>query len=416
MPFRYISRRAQVIRSFYSGIGKTAVIYPATFLTAVAVGCLILGIVFFLQDKFQASETQIGICAACFSVSYITGCLVLRPLSAHILPRYLLTISTLVMAVLVFCMIRAPSIALAIACHCLVGLAMAHFWPPIMGWLSGDLAGGDLSKVMSRFNICWSIGGIVSPALAGWLSEMGPAVPLYVVMGLMLLVSAMVGGAALALPSVRDEPAPSANDHAADEGANGGSPLRFSGWIGVFAAYMGMGLTGYIFPAAAREELGFGKGLIGVLLLVRAVFLAVTFAFMGRTTFWHNRGGQMAAGTLGLGVFLLLMPACDRPLLVALAFALLGVFAAQGYFNSLFHGLEGSANRAGRSALHEALLNVGIMTGAFLGGVLSDNVSTNAAYRVLAGIMGAIAVTQVVLVLRFSGRHAETCDSKRELS
>jgi len=414
MPFRYVSRRAQVIRSFYSGIGKTAVIYPAAFLMAVAIGVLILGMVFYLQETFRASQTQVGICAALFSIAYITGCLVLRPLSARVLPRYLLMGSTFAMAVLVFCTIQSRSLVLAMAFHCLVGLATAHFWPPIMGWLSSDLAGGELSKVMSRFNLSWSSGAIISPALAGWLSEVGPAVPLYMVAGLLLLVSAMIAGAALTLPSVRDEVAPVANDRDTGDVVDRSTPLRFPAWIGAFATFMAMGLIGYIFPAAARDRLGFSKGLIGMLLLVRAVFLAATFAFMGRTTFWHHRGGQMAAGTLGIAAFLLVMPACGHPLLIASAFAVLGILAAQGYFNSLFHGLEGSTNRAGRSAVHEALLNVGMMTGATLGGVLSDNVSMNAAYRVFAGLMAATALVQFLLVFRFSDRRAGAVTRERK--
>ena len=46
MKLQYISQQRQLIRSFYSGIGKTAVIFPSAFLVAVGSGLIGLGIIF----------------------------------------------------------------------------------------------------------------------------------------------------------------------------------------------------------------------------------------------------------------------------------------------------------------------------------------------------------------------------------
>ena len=51
MPFRYVSRQAQLVKSFYSGIGKTAVLFPAAFLAAAAWAMLALGMVFYLGSR-----------------------------------------------------------------------------------------------------------------------------------------------------------------------------------------------------------------------------------------------------------------------------------------------------------------------------------------------------------------------------
>ena len=404
MPFRYISRRAQVIRSFYSGIGKTAVIYPATLLTSVSIGILIFGTLFYLKAVFAASESLIGLNAALWSFSYIIGCLLLRPLSERIPPRYVLTGATFFMAVFVLGMLKAPWLWLVITCNCLVALSMAHFWPLVMGWLSGDLAGGELSRVMSRFNLSWSTGTIISPWLAGWLTEQGPTVPLYTAAGLLLLTAAMLFGAALTLPRLREEKTVTSEHLQKNAGTGRGTPLRFPAWVGIFAAFMIMGLTGYIFPPDAKDRLHLVESTIGLLLLARAVTSTAMFAFMGQTRFWHNRPTQMVAGTIGIAVFLFIMPACTRPLTIAPAFAFFGILSAQAYFNSLFHGLENCSNRAARSALHEALLNGGIIAGALLGGVISDHFSMNTAYRVFAGIIAVAAAVQIVLVLWLPNR------------
>ena len=99
MPFHYISRRAQMARSFYSGIGKTAVIYPAAFLVTISVGMLLLAMVFYLQEKFGASDSQIGLCAGGWSLSYVIGCLFLRPLAGMIYVQHLLAVCALLVTI-----------------------------------------------------------------------------------------------------------------------------------------------------------------------------------------------------------------------------------------------------------------------------------------------------------------------------
>ena len=60
MLFRYVTRQAQVIRAYYSALGKAGVLLPLAFLVAAGQGMLALGMVFYLREVYGASGAQIG--------------------------------------------------------------------------------------------------------------------------------------------------------------------------------------------------------------------------------------------------------------------------------------------------------------------------------------------------------------------
>ncbi len=50
-----------------------------------------------------------------------------------------------------------------------------------------------------------------------------------------------------------------------------------------------MGVLLFIFPAYAKESLGFSESLSGSFLLVRLAVATAGFSLWGRWTFWHFR-------------------------------------------------------------------------------------------------------------------------------
>ncbi|HHE65155.1 MAG TPA: hypothetical protein ENL09_03930, partial [Bacteroidetes bacterium] len=97
MKYRYISHRIQLVKSFYSGIGKTGVIYPIAFMVATGMGIIALGIIFYLKSVYGVTPSEIGILSALWSALYVLGCLFLRPIFNKVLPRFMLIASTLLM-------------------------------------------------------------------------------------------------------------------------------------------------------------------------------------------------------------------------------------------------------------------------------------------------------------------------------
>ena len=179
MRLRYTTQVLQLVKSFYTGIGKTTVILPATFLVATGTGVVNLGIIFYIKHTFAVMPSQVGYFTALWSLSYIVGCLFIRPLFDRVLPRYLLIGSSFTMGLLVVLILFVKNFFHASIIYGLFGLTISFFWPPLMGWLSQDVEGRELARLLSRYNFCWSIGLIISYPLSGALSDLAVSFPMY---------------------------------------------------------------------------------------------------------------------------------------------------------------------------------------------------------------------------------------------
>ena len=94
MKFRYISQQQQFLRALSAGIGKTAVILPAAFLTETGLGMLTVGMVFYMREVFFLSPGLVGWIAATWQSCYVLGCLTMRPAFESLRPRYSMIFST----------------------------------------------------------------------------------------------------------------------------------------------------------------------------------------------------------------------------------------------------------------------------------------------------------------------------------
>jgi MFS family permease len=221
-------------------------------------------------------------------VRYLAGNLLMQPLTRTLLPRYSLIISAVAASAFAFLIATANQPWTAIAAYAGVGLSAAMFWPPIMGWLSAGAEGARLNRKISRFNMSWSIGVILGPYIAGLLTEIDPGLALLAGAGGFAIVAVTVIAASFLMESIR-------NDSHRDPARNGVSapdestPLRFPSWVGMFGAYAVLGALAVTFPLYAREHLALREGVIGGVLLTRALASTVGFFLLGRTVAWHFR-------------------------------------------------------------------------------------------------------------------------------
>ncbi|MBN1674354.1 MAG: MFS transporter [Kiritimatiellae bacterium] len=404
-PQRTVSNYRQMIRAARSRIGRTAVIYPAAFMVATGLGCVGLGLIFHMKEVLGASPARIGWLSPCYFAAYTLGCYGLRPRFDRVPPRYSLVIGTFGMGVFSLGLAFVPAIEWAYVLQALSGLSASLFWPILMGWVSLGLEGGELNKTLSRFNLGWSGGSIVSPYLGGWLSRLSAPLPIYVGGGIFLATAVLITGAALALPKVRHErvdvsSAPAGNTHTHPR-----TPLRFGCWVVLFTAYVAIGVLSFIWPIAARDDLHMSKPFIGFLLLLRTLSTTAAFLVLGRTARWHFRGVPLMVGQFLFAVTLLVLSATQKVWLIGAAFAGAGVCLAFSYSNSVFHGVAGSRNRARQMAIHESLLAVGFAVGAVFGGWVYEAFSMARVYLLCVGfILAGILVHGVVTWL--AGRSA----------
>jgi len=400
MRFRFISQQQQFLRALSAGIGKTAVILPAGFLTEAGLGMLILGMVFYMREVFLLAPGQVGWIAATWQGCYALGCLTMRPVFERLRPRYLMIFSSAGLAVAVSAITLSRSVAAAFVFYGLFGFCLSFFWPPLMSWLSLGIEGKQLSRAMSRLTFVGNMGIIISPLIAGALSELSPRYPLYGAIAVFFTNCLLLIGAALALPRIRSDKQRGLNRRESAAQPDSSTPLRFPAWIGLFVTYTVMGVVVTVFPMFARDDLGLSKSTIGALLLCRALCTAAGYLFLGRITSWHFRPAPMIAGLALLAVLVFgISRAASIPVLV-LSLALIGPLFALSFSYSFFHGASGSSRRATRMAIHEALIALGLITGSAVGGQIYQHYTMTAVSVFCAALIGAAIALQVLLVRR----------------
>jgi MFS family permease len=397
---RYIDRRLQLIKSFYTGIGKSTLLYPTAFLSALGQGLVTLGVIFYLRDVFLATPIQVGILTGLWSLSYIVGCIFLRPLTDGILPRYLLIVASLLECLFIALVLLTGNLAALFGLYALFGMSISFFWPPLMGWLSHGKEGSELGRLMARFNFSWSVGSIISPYLAGLLSERNTALPLFTGCILFLCAGSLIALASLTLPKIRADRAVHLRNRRGVNNDERSTPLRFPAWIGVLTTYTTIGVIVNIFPLYALNALELSKRSVGLIMQNRALFGMIGFVIMGRTTFWHFRPAQMLIGQVALIIFTILLMTVRTSLILGSVISCIGFFMAVSYFNSMFHGLSGSVNRSGRMAIHESLISSGLILGSVIGGLIYQRFAMAYVYLFCAAFMLFGAVLQGILSLR----------------
>jgi DHA1 family multidrug resistance protein-like MFS transporter/DHA1 family quinolone resistance protein-like MFS transporter len=381
--------------------GFHVILFAASFLVSLASGMENYALIFYVRELFGADKTAVGWISGCFDLAYLAGILVfLRWKAPH--PRKVLAASGLAMALCIAVFLLVPNWTVTFVFHALFGVAMALFWPRIMGWLSWGAEGVVLTRTMGLFNTSWSLGAILSPWLGGLLVELDPRWPFMVAIVLLAAMALLFPVASRRFPAMR-HPAPkqptsteSAGDKAPAAGL-GLSPLRYAARVGIAATYFFSGTLLFIFPVWAKESLGFSESLTGSLLLVRMVAATLGFSLWGRWGFWHHKFWPLAVGGLALASLVLLFPLGTALWQFYLLFAAAGLLFSFLYSNTLFHGVSGSLNRERSTTFHEALINIGLFLGTVLGGWVSQTWSMDSAFTLCAAVIVVLVGLQTVL-------------------
>ena len=384
---------------------RVAAIFPAAFLVAIALGQVNLGLIFYVRERFAASPTQVGWLAAAWSLSYVTGCVLVRPRVDRFRAHSTTASAAVTMATLTLLMQAVPApggLPWIFLLHACSGLALSHYWPPLMGWLTSTQdEGRQLGRLVSVYNCFWSSGMVISPFLAGWLSEQHPRWPLAAGSTAFLASGAVIVGVSTLIRGVKHTPVVTEDcDDSDGNRRDTGTPLRFPAWTGLFATFVGLGVLLAVFPVGGREELDLSKRVVGGLLLVRALANASGFVLLAQTSFWHFRLAPMVLAQILAATAFAALSVTDSLPAMAMLMVLLGATLSMGYSGSIFHGVSGSASRAGRMAVHESLLAFGIVTGSALGGMLYDATTLGTVYLTCAVLMVTVAALQLIIGMK----------------
>jgi DHA1 family multidrug resistance protein-like MFS transporter/DHA1 family quinolone resistance protein-like MFS transporter len=254
------------------------------------------------------------------------------------------------------------------------------------------------------------VGLIIGPLLAGILSARSPELPLYAGSALFFLTGLLITAASLLLPKIRIDRGVNGNSEKDTGRTDTSTIFRFSGWVGMVTSFVVIGVVVNIFPVYARDELLLRKETIGVLMQSRTFLSTFVFVILSQTHFWHFRISPMVAGQVCLGILVLSMGFTRSTLVLGVLISLIGCLRALSFSGSMFHGVSGSINRAGRMAIHESLLAFGLIVGSSLGGILYQQFSMKAVYAFCFAIVVTGAAVQLGLYLLLRDRKGHEID------
>ena len=321
------------------GVRKIRVIAPAAFLNSLSVGYVNLGMIFAVKEVFSASPSMVGWFGALWSVAYFCGCVFFRGITSRLVPRVSMLLALFVSFLSLAIFSFFPSLPAAFVVYGILGAATALYWPPLMGWLSRGLEGTDLSKAGGVYNFSWSLAGIVSPYLAGAMSQANKFLPVYAAMGTYFLTGVFLLVSRRFLRDPEERPAP-IGDRPRESDFS--TPLRFPAWAGVFVLYAAIGILANIFPLFARDAIGMSESDTGFMMTIRAAASMAGFAFFGKTAFWRFRKKLLVLPLiLGCAFSVLLALSGTSVLFLGIGLVGIGVSSAWAYNNSMFYGASG---------------------------------------------------------------------------
>ena len=393
---------------------RTVILFPAAFLMNMSIMMINFAVIFFLKDLVGLTASTIGWFFAAGSGGYVLGCILLRPVQNRMIPPVSMFISIIMTIFSLFMIKNSTSPGAVLVYYLIFSTAPAFYWPQLMGWFSYGLKNDELGKSISKFNISWSTGALTGPLVGGILAErniimsfyidiaMIAAIAILLMLGLVFIrdmrtfpshLTAAASGPATHEAGLEEKPAKQADL------INGGrgTIMRFSGWIGVYSAYIVLGLINNIFPLFVRDSLGLGESLAGNILFIRGVTSAIGFYLAGRFIRWHfNRKIMILTQVAVIAVLLVMMFIKTIPGFYLL-FIIFGFLFAMAYSNGIFHGSAGALDRGRRMGLFESFLTLGLITGSIGGGYLYQYFSIYAAFIFSAAIIAAGLSAQLII-------------------
>jgi MFS family permease len=287
----------------------------------------------------------------------------------------------------------------------LLGLVLALFWPPIMGWLSTGYEGPALSKRMGLFNVSWSLALAVSPLIAGYIIQTDPT--LAVLTAAIFMVIAFISVSVAPKPeNNNDRNAPS---HLPEQ-LEAAHPLNhtFSSMarLALVTGCITIALFKTQFALLFTENLGFSKLQFGIVTTLFCFVSFICFYVTGKTRSWHHKLIPFIAAQLITAAGLLIIVFARSIFSLSIAAMLIGLGQAFIYSSHQFYCVSGKSKRSGSMAIHELLISIGFATGGIAGGYLAEYFSRYWPYWFgLIAIMIAIAA-QTAIFTSHMGKNA----------
>ena len=350
-----------------------------------------------LADLYSVGAASVSLAVSGFAAGRLITNISLTGLLKKFRLRSVLVVGLVVQSVCSVAAGLSPNFELFVAFRSISGLGNAAFTVAGTGLMLVLTTSAQRARAMSIYFTAISLGMIAGPAIGGLVAAIDPRLPL-IVYGALLGVGSVV--AFVALRGVRQV--------RTSDGIDAEDVVPVSTWNLVrqlfrsrtFVAVMLVQLvTGWVLYGArtvvmpARlHDIGFGVGVIGLMLTVAAVAQVVATslgAVAGRLSF---RTVTIAALVVALGVNALFGELEALPLIVA---AFVGLGLAHGLISTTAPSLLGEVPK-GDSGLAVATFwiafDVGAIVGPYATGALMDGAGAPAAFLSCAAVLAAALI------------------------
>ena len=363
----------------------------------------------FYTSHLGLSSTFLGVLMAITNGVFALLAIPCGRLSDRIERRYILYAACLILGAacigLAFCRNRGHLLSVFPG----IGISMALFWPAYEAWLAEQEGEGELIQRIMLFNLFWSIGMTLGPALSSYLyGEVNPFRPFYLGSGACLLTLLTIYASRITESDASvhtGEP-----DSESPEILYPPPPVRRTylhlARCANFVSWFALGVLRRLAPKLMLE-MGIRPAIYGNLMLILGGVQTVAFLVLGTgySTRWHYQFTPLLIVQLLAILSFLGIGLTQYTLLWAFAFAVVGVSVAFTYFSSLYYGLDRHVDKGNKSGWHEAILGVGIMLGPFLGGISADSALGVQSPYLLCAVAVVIAILIEIVMLLKNSRH-----------
>ena len=368
---------------------RRALLDVASYLGQASIYMINLAIVYYLRYSFSLSSLAIGIAASTYTVSYFIGCLALPRFVERFRSSTAVMIAIVTLSLCAFGVISTRYVPLIYLLLILYGLSMCFLWPPMEAWITHGLEGEEMKKALGGFCFSWSFGMAVSPVFTTLFATLGIAGAFWFAIAQFILMAVLVVFVAHAKTAPRK-----AGQTETEEKEEKPAPLdlRLLSRTAVFLGYAVLIALQNMFPLYAAETLGKSDSWAGFMLFLRGLASCLAFVYVAKVCWWQFKL-RMVQGFMVLLALLCLIPMfLSSTAAIALFFLVFGTIYVFGYEFSIFHCAVGKKDRTRAMMLHEAMISIGSVCGALIGGFLFDKAGFQA-------IMTALAASTVLILL-----------------
>ena len=379
----------------------------ASLLSSVSFGAVLFVALPYLTGDLGGTSWQVGLVGALYPCCYASAMLAGRRILDRFRPRSIAVVGNLLLVLATLAMGAADSVAVLCVASAICGAATSWHWPPVMGLISTGCEGAALNRRLGRFNAAWSTGLVVGPAIGGWLYDIHAVLPFAVGASMHVICAILIWstrveraeqGTSSSYPADDDGPQPG------QELANPQTPVyRSMARVALVCSFLVVGVLRNQLPVLAENELGIGASRFGPIGTVFSIAHTAGFALLGITAAWHFRERLLWIVQAGLGLSLLIVYCAKSDVALFACSILAGLGISFLYASHLFYGVSGGRRRARLMSIHETLLSIGFLFGAFGGGMVAEIAGLRSPYVVFCAVLLLGVVVEMVI---FTGRGA----------